>query len=163
SPTLGNAGGATNSLFAGGRSMAAALRTIGTSDFVHIFASAAFDGQVSSNGHIRAQLGATAITWGSWNNPGSPNAASQWNGPLGTGGSGLATDSSWGTAVGISTGGFIHHFGTTMDQEVDCNAGKSTNADTAATWTNGFGTNALGNSPPNTTASFDKTMLQQCK
>ena len=168
SPTLGNAGGATDSIFAGGRSMAAAIRTIGATDFVHIFASAAFNGQASSNGHIRAKLTATSITWEAWNNPGSPNAASEWNGPPGTGTSEVGgpeppTNSSWGTAIGISTGGFIHHFGTTMDQEVDCNAGRSTNADTAATWTNGFGSNAVGNSPPNTTASFDKTMTFQCK
>src|SRR5262249_718114 len=133
SPTLGNAGGATNSVFAGGRSMAVAVRSIGITDFVHVFASAAFDGQVSSNGHIRAQLGATSITWSAWNNPGSPNAASEWNGPLGTGLSGFATDSAWGTAIGISTPtGYVHHFGVTMDQEVDCNVGRSTNPDNAA-------------------------------
>jgi hypothetical protein len=169
SPTLGNAGGATNSLFAGGRSMSVALRTIGTTDYVHVFASAAFDGQVSSNGHIRAQLGASSIAWqGPWNNPGAPNAASEWNGPAGTGGSGLATNMAWGTAVGISTGGFIHHFGTTMDQEVDCSVGRSTNADTSTTWTNGFGNNVsptgnVGTSPPWTTAVIDKTMFNQCK
>jgi len=169
SPPLFNQGFATNSLFAGGRSMAVALRTIaGAGDFAHVFASAAFDGQVSSNGHIRAQLGATSITWGAWDNPGSPNNASQWNGPVGTGASGLSTNSSWGTGVGISTSGFIHHFGTTMDQEVDCSVGRSTNADTAAAWTNGFGNNVsptgnTGTSPPWTTAVIDKTMLQQCK
>src|SRR5438067_10636888 len=50
-----------------------------------------------------------------------------------------------------------------MDQEVDCNVAKSTNADTAATWTNGFGTNAVGNSPSNTTAVIDKSMVFECK
>src|SRR4051812_26796375 len=170
SPTLGNVNGATSSLFAGGRSMAVALRSVGTTDFAHVFASAAFDGQASSNGHIRALLGATSITWqGPWDNPGLPlNAASEWNGPVGTGASGLATNMAWGTAVGISTGGFVHHFGTTMDQEVDCSVGRSTNADTTATWVNGFGQNVsptgnVGSSPPWTTAVIDKTMFNQCK
>ena len=169
SPTLGNANFATSSVFAGGRSMAVALRTIGSIDYVHVFASSAFDGQASSNGHIRAQLGPASVTWAaSWNNPGSPNTASEWNGPVGTGPSGLSNQTSWGTAIGISTGGFIHHFGTTMDQEVDCSVGRSTNADTSATWTNDWGTNAsptgnTGTSPPWTTAVIDKTMTFQCK
>src|SRR4051794_4680349 len=85
SPNLANAGSATNSLLAGGRSLGVALTTIGGVDYVHVFASAAFDGQVSSNGHIRAQLGATTMTWDSWDNPGSPNSGSQWKGPAGTG------------------------------------------------------------------------------
>src|SRR5439155_13589061 len=88
SPNLADVGGATNSLLAGGRSLGVALRTVGATDYVHIFASAAFDGQASSNGHIRAQLGQTSLTWGNWNDPGSPNSASQWQGPSGTGGSG---------------------------------------------------------------------------
>src|SRR4029078_4518733 len=109
SPTLANAGGATNSVLAGGRSLGVALRTVGTTDFVHVFVSAAFDGQVSSNGHIRAQLSATGITWPTgahaWNNPGSPSSASQWQGPA------AASDpvnpsvghTSWGNSVGISS------------------------------------------------------------
>ncbi|NUR55026.1 MAG: hypothetical protein HOQ29_11305, partial [Acidobacteria bacterium] len=168
SPTLGNAGGATNSLLAGGRSLGVALRTIGATDYVHVFVSAAFDGQVSSNGHARAQLGAGTIAWGAWNNPGSPNAASEWNGPSGTGGSSLGTNTAWGNSVGISTGGFIHHFSVTMDQEVDCAVGRSTSADIGATWTNGFGNNisptgVSGTSPPWTTAVIDKNMANQCK
>src|SRR4029079_2587830 len=168
SPNMAMAGGATNSLMAGGRSLGVALRTIGTNDYVHIFVSAAVDGQVSSNGHIRAQLGASSITWGGWNNPGSPNTASEYNGPPGTGGSSLSTNTSWGNSVGISTGGFIHHFSVTMDQEVDCAVGRSTNSDNTATWTNGFGNNvsptgANGTSPPWTTAVIDKTMSNQCK
>ena len=169
SPNLANAGFATNSLMAGGRSLGAALLSIGSTDYVHLFASAAFDGQVSSNGHIRAQLGATSITWGSWNNPGSPNTASEWQGPAGTGASGASSKTPWGNAVGISTGGFIHHFSVTMDQEVDCVVGRSTNPDTSASWTNGFGTNTdpVANpsitSPPGTTAVIDKTMPNECK
>jgi hypothetical protein len=50
-----------------------------------------------------------------------------------------------------------------MDQEVDCNAARSTSADVAAAWTNGFGANAVGNSPPATTAVFDKSMIFECK
>ncbi len=168
SPTLGNTGGATSSLLAGGRSLGVALRTIGTTDYVHVFVSAAFDGQVSSNGHARAQLGAGSITWSAWNNPGSPNAASEWQGPPGTGPTGLPSHTPWGNSVGISTGGFIHHFSTTMDQEVDCAVGRSTNADTAASWVNGFGANTsptgrAGTSPPWTTAVIDKTMANECK
>src|SRR5438874_3134552 len=168
SPNLANAGGATSSVLAGGRSLGVAPISIGGVDYVHVFASAAFDGQASSNGHIRAQLGAGSITWGAWDNPGSPNTASQWQGPPGTGGTGQASHTPWGNSVGISTGGFIHHFSTTMDQEVDCAVGRSTNADTTATWTNGFGKNVsptgvAGTSPPNTTAVIDKTMVNECK
>ena len=61
SPHLADVGG--GSLLAGGRSLGVALITIGTTDYVHVFASAAVDGQQSSNGHIRAQLGATTIAW----------------------------------------------------------------------------------------------------
>src|SRR6185503_13013451 len=85
SPTLGNAGGATSSVLAGGRSLGVAIRTVGSVDYVHVFASAAFDGQASSNGHIRATLGTGTIPWDIWNNPGSPNAASQWQGPANSG------------------------------------------------------------------------------
>src|SRR5712691_2868189 len=137
SPDLANVGGASNSVLAGGRSLGVAQLSIGGADFVHLFASAAFDGQVSSNGHIRAQLGATSITWGSWNNPGSPNTASEWQGPANSGNppSASASHTSWGNSVGISTPGrFVHHFSVTMDQEVDCSVGRSANADTAALW-----------------------------
>jgi hypothetical protein len=168
SPTLGNVNGATSSLLAGGRSLGVAVRSIGTTDYAHVFVSSAFDGQTSSNGHARATLGATSITWGAWNNPGSPNTASEWQGPAGTGASGAATKSSWGNSIGISSGGFIHHFSVTMDQEVDCAVGRSTNADTAASWTNGFGNNvsptgAAGTSPSWTVAVIDKTMTNECK
>src|SRR6185295_19782029 len=44
-----------------------------------------------------------------------------------------------------------------------CNAARSTNADVAAVWSNGFGTNAVGSSPPNTTAVIDKSMTFECK
>ena len=138
SPTLANVGGATSSVLAGGRSLGVAVRSIAGVDYAHVFVSTAFDGQVSSNGHSRATLGATTISWGAWNNPGSPNAASEWQGPLNSGNppSAAATHTSWGNSIGISTGGFIHHFSVTMDQEVDCAVGRSTNADTTATWTN---------------------------
>jgi Big-like domain-containing protein len=171
SPTLGNVGGATSSVLAGGRSLGVAVRSISGVDYAHVFISAAFDGQTSSNGHIRAQLGASTITWPvAWDNPGSPNTASEWQGPLNSGNppSAAATHTSWGNSVGISTGGFIHHYSVTMDQEVDCAVGRSTNADTAASWTNGFGSNVsptgqVGTSPPWTVAVIDKTMTNECK
>jgi hypothetical protein len=168
SPTLPNANFATDSKLAGGRSLGVALRSIGGADYAHVFASAAFDGQTSSNGHIRAQLGTTSITWETWDNPGSPNTASQWQGPPDTGDSGASTKPSWGNSIGISTGGFIHHFSVTMDQEVDCAVGRSTNPDTGASWTNGFGSNvsptgSVGTAPPWTTAVIDKTMTNECK
>jgi Big-like domain-containing protein/chitobiase/beta-hexosaminidase-like protein len=163
SPHLADVNGATNSLFAGGRSLGAAVLSIAGSDYAHVFASAAFDGQASSNGHIRAQLGASAITWGSWDNPGLPTSASQWQGPPGTGDSGSSTHSPWGNVVAISTGGFIHHSSVTMDQEADCNVARSTNADVSATWTNGFGSRLVGNSPPDVTAVIDKSMTFECK
>ena len=51
-----------------------------------------------------------------------------------------------------------------MDQEIDCVAGRSANADTGSAWTNGFGNeHPSGNSPTRTTAVFDKTMPNQCK
>ncbi|HJZ76631.1 MAG TPA: Ig-like domain-containing protein, partial [Vicinamibacterales bacterium] len=164
SPHLGNAGFATDSVFAGGRSLGVAVLSIGGTDYAHVFASTAFDGQVASNGQIRARLGANAIAWESWDNPGSPNAASQWQGPASSGNpSAGSTHSSWGNVVGISTGGFVHHSSVTMDQEVDCNAARSTNADIAATWINGFGANSVGASPPHTTAVIDKSMTFECK
>ncbi|HXD17292.1 MAG TPA: chitobiase/beta-hexosaminidase C-terminal domain-containing protein, partial [Vicinamibacterales bacterium] len=165
SPHLANAGFATDSVFAGGRSLGAAVLSIAGADYAHLFASAAFDGQVSSNGHIRARLGASSIAWEAWNNPGSPNTGSEWQGPSTSGNppSAASTHSSWGNVVGISTGGFVHHSSVTMDQEVDCNVGRSTNADVAAAWSNGFGANAIGASPPNTTAVIDKSMIFQCK
>jgi hypothetical protein len=165
SPHLGNTGFATDSVFAGGRSLGAAILSIAGADYAHLFASAAFDGQVSSNGHIRARLGASSIAWEAWNNPGSPNSASEWQGPANSGHppSAASTHSSWGNVVGISTGGFIHHSSVTMDQEVDCNTARSTNADIGAVWSNGFGINAVGASPPNTTAVIDKSMVFQCK
>src|SRR6185295_5575593 len=170
SPTLTNVGGATSSVLAGGRSLGVAVRSIAGVDYAHVFVSSAFDGQTSSNGHARATLGATTISWGAWNNPGSPNTASEWQGPLNSGNppSAAATHTSWGNSIGISSGGFIHHFSVTMDQEVDCAVGRSTNADTAATWTNGFGNNvsptgANGTSPPWTTAVIDKTIANECK
>jgi chitobiase/beta-hexosaminidase-like protein/Big-like domain-containing protein len=165
SPHLANAGFATDSVFAGGRSLGAAVLSVAGTDYAHLFASTAFDGQVSSNGHIRARLGANSIGWEAWNNPGSPNSASEWQGPATSGHppSAASTHSSWGNVVGISTGGFIHHSSVTMDQEVDCNVARSTNADIAAVWGNGFGTNAVGASPPNTTAVIDKSMTFQCK
>ena len=170
SPTLGNANGATSSVLAGGRSLGVAVRSIGGVDYAHVFVSSAFDGQTSSNGHARATLSSSAITWGAWNNPGSPNTASEWQGPLNSGvpPSAAATHTSWGNTIGISTGGFVHHFSVTLDQEVDCAVGRSTNADTAAAWTNGFGTNTSptglsGTSPPWTVAVIDKTMTNECK
>src|SRR5262249_39112173 len=45
----------------------------------------------------------------------------------------------------------------------DCSVARSSNADTASTWTNGFGAAGLGFSPPNNTAVIDKTMIFQCK
>jgi hypothetical protein len=165
SPHLANVGGATNSVFAGGRSLGATVLSIGGADYAHVFASTAFDGQTSSNGHIRARLGATSITWGTWSNPGSPNTASQWQGPANSGNppSAASSHSSWGNVIGVSTGGFIHHSSVTMDQEVDCNAARSTNADVAAAWSSGFGSNAVGASPPSTTAVIDKSMTFECK
>jgi len=165
SPHLANVGGATDSVFAGGRSLGAAVLNIGGIDYAHVFASTAYDGQTSSNGHIRARLGATSIAWGTWNNPGSPNTASEWQGPDNSGHppSAAPSHSSWGNVVGVSTGGFIHHSSVTMDQEVDCNAARSTTADVGAAWSNGFGSNRVGASPPNTTAVIDKSMTFQCK
>src|SRR4029078_9076581 len=95
-------------------------------------------------------------------------AASQGQGPSGPGASGAATHPSWGNSVGISTGGYIHHFSVTMDQEVDCGVGRSTNPDIAAAWSKDFGSNVsptgkAGTSPPWTTAVIDKTMVHECK
>ena len=158
SPHLANAGFATDAVFAGGRSLGVATLSIGGADYAHVFASTAFDGQVASNGHIRARLGANAIQWGM----GQSRIARRRVAVAGSAQFRRARarvhHSSWGDVVGISTGGFIHHSSVTMDQEVDCNAARSSTADTAAAWTNGFGRNAVGASPPNTTAVIDKSM-----
>jgi hypothetical protein len=115
SPDLANTGGASNSLLAGGRSLGVALRTVGTTDYVHLYASAAFDGQVSSNGHMRAQLGPTSIL-GNLGQSGSPNNASNGKGrPARAPAQRVSTHPSWGNSVGISTGGrpsFRRHDGS---------------------------------------------------
>ena len=60
---------------------ASAVRSVSGVDYAHVFVSSAFDGQTSSNGHARATLGATTISWGAWNS-GLANTASKWQGPL---------------------------------------------------------------------------------
>jgi len=50
-------------VLAGGRSLGVAPAKDRRRGLRPLFRVAAFDGQVSSNGHIRAQLGATSITW----------------------------------------------------------------------------------------------------
>ena len=152
SPHLANAGFATNAVFAGGRSLGAAVLSIAGSDYAHVFASTAFDGQVASNGHIRARLGCECHRRGArGTTPVRPTRHHSGRGRPNSGNppSAASTHSSWGNVIGISTGGFIHHSSVTMDQEVDCAAARSTNADIAATWTNGFGVNVVGASPPN--------------
>ena len=135
-----------------------------------VFVSAAFDGQVSSNGHIRATLGAGSITWRGWDNPGSPNAASEWQGPARHRAVHCALrpiTRPGAIRSAFRRGGFIHHF------SVDDGSGsrlrrwavrrtptRPRRGRTASARTRSDGKR---DSPPWTTAVIDKTMANECK
>ena len=170
SPTLGNVNGATSSVLAGGRSLGVAVRSIGGTDYAHVFVSSAFDGQTSSNGHIRAQLGATSITWGAWNNPGSPNTASEWQGPLN---SAIRRAQS---ATSHVVGQFDRHLDRRLHPSLQRHDGSGSRLRRRPVDQRGHrrvvderirhqrqSDRHDGTSPPWTTAVIDKTMANECK
>ena len=89
----------------------------------------AFDGQDGITGHIRARLTATGHRVG---NAGTTSSKARPPGPC-----------RGPSALGLSTGKFIHSGGPTLQQEVDANARRSNIADTGATWTSGFSSVAV--------------------
>ena len=92
-------------------------------DVIHAEIAMAIDGSDGTVGHIRGRLSAGTMTWESWNY--HVEGAATWTLPR-------------NTALGVSSGKFIHTGGTILQQEVDANVRKSNNADTGATWTSGF-------------------------
>lgn len=106
-------------------------------DAVHAEIAMAFDGQNGLTGHIRATVTATSIAWGSWGYHDEP--AATWATPR-------------AVVLGVSSGGFVHSGGLTLQQEVDANARVSTTADVGAGWTNAFSAVSV----------IDNSMLHQC-
>jgi len=117
------AAGGPNQSMGGGRALGVAYVNNSPVDVIHADISMAFDGQDGRTGHIRAVVTGTSITWSTWNFFDEP--AATWTLPR-------------GNTVGVSSGKFIHTGGPILQQEVDANARKSTNADTGSTWTSGF-------------------------
>jgi Bacterial Ig domain len=125
-----NGGGAyaPSGSMGGGRALGVVYVNNAPTDVIHAEVALAWDGQDGVQGHIRARLTATGITWESWNY--HVEGAATWATPR-------------ATSLGLSTGKYIHSGGPTLQQEVDANARKSTNPDTGASWTSGFSTVAV--------------------
>jgi uncharacterized protein DUF4082/Big-like domain-containing protein len=132
-----SAGFAPNGTMGGGRALGVAYVNNAPNDFIHAEVALAADGQDGITGHIRARLTATGITWESWNY--KVEGAATWTLPR-------------AVSLGLSNGKFIHSGGPTLQQEVDANARRSSNADTGAAWTSGFSTVVV----------IDNSMLHQC-
>jgi hypothetical protein len=132
-----SAGFAPNGFMGGGRALGVVYVNNAPADIVHAEVAIAADGQDGITGHIRARLTATGITWESWNY--TVEGAATWTLPR-------------AVALGVSTGKFVHSGGPTLQQEVDANARRSTNADTGAAWTSGFSSVVV----------IDNSMLHQC-
>ncbi|HMF95665.1 MAG TPA: Ig-like domain-containing protein [Vicinamibacterales bacterium] len=115
--------GCPNCFMGGGRALGVAYINNNPVDVVHAEIAMAYDGQDGLVAHVRATVTATGITWGAWNYHDEPAAI--WTLPR-------------GVAVGISGSKYVHSAGPLLQQEVDANARKSTNADTGSTWTTGF-------------------------
>src|SRR4029077_17474872 len=110
-------------LMGSGRALSVAYVNNAPADAVHVEIAMAADGQNGLTGHIRATVTATSINWESWNYHDEHTAT--WSMPH-------------GTALGISTGKFIHSGGPILQQEVDANARVSSRPDTGSTWSSGF-------------------------
>ena len=115
--------GCVSCFMGGGRALGVAYMNVGGVDVVHAEVAFAADGQDGLTAHIRATLTATTIAWESWNYHDEP--AATWTLPR-------------SVTLGVSSGGFVHSAGPTLQQEVDANARRSLHADTAAAWTSGF-------------------------
>ena len=120
-----------------GRALGVAYIDNAPVDVVHAEIAMAFDGQNGLTGHIRATVTATSIAWGSWGYHDEP--AATWATPR-------------AVVLGVSSGGFVHSGGLTLQQEVDANARVSTTADVGAGWTNAFSAVSV----------IDNSMLHQC-
>src|SRR3954469_19865937 len=115
-----------------GRALGVAYVDSAPIDAVHAEIAMAFDGQDGLTAHIRATVTATAISWEPWSYHDEP--AATWATPR-------------AVSLGVSSGGFIHSGGLTLQQEVDANARMSTTADTGAAWSNAFsGVSVIDNS-----------------
>jgi Big-like domain-containing protein len=132
-----SAGFAPNGFMGGGRALGVVYVNNAPADIVHAEVAIAADGQDGITGHIRARLTATGITWESWNY--KVEGAATWTLPR-------------AATLGLSNGKIIHSGGPTLQQEVDANARRSTNADTGATWASGFSSVVV----------IDNSMLHQC-
>jgi beta-lactam-binding protein with PASTA domain len=113
----------SNCYMGGGRALGVAYVNNAPTDAVHAEIAMAYDGQNGLTAHIRATVTATSIQWSTWNYYDAP--AATWALPR-------------AVSLGVSTGKFIHSGGPTLQQQVDANARLSLNADTGASWTNGF-------------------------
>jgi len=111
-----------------GRALGVAYVNAGGRDVIHAEVAMAADGQNGLTAHIRATLSATAIAWETWNY--HDEGAATWTLPR-------------AVSLGVSTGGYIHSAGPTLQQEVDANIRRSVNPDLAATWTSGSGAVAV--------------------
>jgi beta-lactam-binding protein with PASTA domain len=107
----------------GGRALSVAYVNNAPTDVVHVEVAMAADGANGLVAHIRATVTPTSINWAAWNY--HDEGAATWTTPR-------------ATAIGVSTGKFIHTGGPILQQQVDANARKSNNADIGATWTSGF-------------------------
>src|SRR4051812_21970060 len=107
----------------GGRALSIAYVDNAPADVIHAEVAMAFDGQNGLTGHIRATVTATSIVWESWNYHDEP--AATWTVPR-------------ATALGVSSGKYIHSGGPILQQEVDANARVSARPDTGSAWTSGF-------------------------
>lgn len=110
---------------------------VGSKDIVHVSASIYPDSVPDSgqavNGHIRAKLTATTITWGVW----GYYLTGSFNYPTGT-------PLRAGNCVGTTPDGFVQAAASTYHQELDASVTTSTAADTGDTWdSGGRGTGAL--------------------
>jgi len=132
-----SAGFAPNGFMGGGRALGIVYINNAPADIIHAEVAMAADGQDGISGHIRARLTAAGITWESWNY--KVEGAATWTLPR-------------AVSLGLSNGRFIHSGGPTLQQEVDANARRSTNADTGAAWTSGFSSVVV----------IDNSMLHQC-
>ena len=132
-----SAGFAPNGFMGSGRALGIAYVNNAPDDVIHAEVALAADGQDGITGHIRARLTATGITWERWNY--HVEGAATWTLPR-------------TVSLGLSNGKFIHSGGPTLQQEVDANARRSTNADTSSAWTPGFSSVVV----------IDNSMLNQC-
>ena len=126
--------GCVSCFMGGGRALGVAYMNVAGLDVIHAEVALAADGQNGLTAHIRATMTPTTIAWESWNYHDEP--AATWTTPR-------------SVTLGVSTGGFLHSAGPTLQQEVDANARRSVNADTSAAWTNGFSAvSVIDNSMP---------------